>query len=135
MVALVVHQPDRVEDLHGVMGVEARDDLRERAEVAVDELAQPAAVVHGARARPPGDEELEAGDAEGVLDVDGKEADADRVLSCRPEPVLLGPGSGLVGALLVADAPDLADAVRVEVRRNRELAHGPAECSAPQWPR
>jgi hypothetical protein len=39
MVALLVDQPDRVEDLHGVVGVEARDDLRDRAEVAIDELA------------------------------------------------------------------------------------------------
>jgi hypothetical protein len=39
VVAVLVDQPDRVEHLHRVVGVEARDDLRDRPEVAVDELA------------------------------------------------------------------------------------------------
>ena len=72
MIAVLVDQPDRVEDLHRMMGVEARQDLRDRAEVAVDESAQTTVVVDRSRARASGDEELEVRDAERVLDVDGE---------------------------------------------------------------
>src|SRR5829696_8304553 len=82
VVAVLVEEPDRVEDLHHMVGVEARKDLRDCAEVAVDELAQTTVVVHSARARAPRDEELEVRDAECVLDVDGEEAEAKGVL-CR----------------------------------------------------
>ena len=56
-----------------------------RCEVAVDELAQPARVVERAGARPPRDEELEAGRAERVLDVDDDERDAEPVRGGRHE--------------------------------------------------
>jgi hypothetical protein len=52
------------------------------AEVALDKLAQTAVVVDSGRARAAGDEELEARDAERVLDVDGEEAQVKGVL-CR----------------------------------------------------
>ena len=91
VIALVVDEPDGVEDLHRLMRVEARHDLRDRAEVAVDELAEPAVVVDRAGARATADEELEARDAEGVLDVDGEQADAERVVCGRPIAVLLRP--------------------------------------------
>jgi hypothetical protein len=38
-----------LEDLAGVVCVQTREDLRDHAEVAVDELAQPAVVVDRAR--------------------------------------------------------------------------------------
>ena len=135
MVAVLVDQPDRVEDLHGVVGVEAREDLRDRAEVAVDELAQAAVVVDGARARAPGDEQLEVRHAERVLHVDRQQADAERVLGRAADAVLLGPGGGLARAVLVGHPPDLADAARVEVRGDRKLAHGAFESIARQWRR
>ena len=124
---MLVDEPDRVEDLHRVVRVEAREDLGDRAEVAVDELAQPAVVVDRAVARAPGDEQLEVGDAEGVLDVHGEQADAPLVLGRRPNPVLCRPGRRLAGALLVGDSPYLADAARVEVCRQRQILHGGAE--------
>jgi len=65
-----------------MVGVEARKDLRDCAEVAVDELAQTTVIVNRTHARAPGDEELEVRDAERVLDVDGKEAEAKGVLCC-----------------------------------------------------
>jgi hypothetical protein len=69
------------------MGVERRDDRRDRAEVAVEELAQAPVVVLGSA-----DVELVARNAEGVLDVDGDQADPEAVLERRAKPVLLGPG-------------------------------------------
>ena len=51
MLALGIDEPDRVEDLHRLVGVERGDDLRDRVEVAVDELAEAPVVVHGARSR------------------------------------------------------------------------------------
>src|SRR4051794_3847732 len=123
MVAVLVDQPDRVEHLHHVVGVEARKDLRDRAEVAVDELAQTMVVVDRARARAPRDEELEVRDAERVLDVHGEEADAKRVRRRRAETVLLGPRRRLARAVFVRDPPDLADAARREMCWKRKLAH------------
>src|SRR4029453_16284946 len=76
MVSLLVDEPERVEDLHRLMGVERRHDLGDRVEVPVDELAEAAVVVDRARAGTACDEELEGGDAERVLDVDGNETDA-----------------------------------------------------------
>ena len=119
--ALLVDEPDRVEHLHRVVGVEAGEDLRHRAEVAIDPLAQAAAVVDRGGARAAGDEELEARDAERVLDVDGEQADAEAVLGGRAEGVLVGPGPRLACAILVRDPPDLADAAGVEVPRDRKL--------------
>ena len=91
VVAVLVDQPDRVEHLHRVMGVEARNDLRDRSEVAIEELAQATAVVDRARARAAGDEQLEARDAERVLDVDRQQAEAERVRGGRADPVTLSP--------------------------------------------
>src|SRR2546423_6526129 len=115
MAAVVVDEPDRVEHLHRMVGVEAREDLRDRAEVAVDELAQTTVVVDRARARAPGHEELEVRDAERVLDVDGKQAEPKGVLGGGAEPVLVGPSRRLAGSVLVRDPPDLTDTARVEV--------------------
>ena len=52
-----------------------------------------------------------------------------RVPGGRLDVVRLGPRRRLAGALLVGNPPDLAGAVRVEVRRQRELAHGRFESS------
>src|SRR5215204_6936827 len=82
VIAVLVDEPDRVEHLHRMVGVETGIDLRDCADVAVDELAQTTVVVHSARARAPSDEELKVRDAECVLDVDGEEAEAKGIL-CR----------------------------------------------------
>ena len=76
MIAALVDQPDRVENLHRMMGVETRKDLRDLAKVAIEELAQTAVVVNRARPGASRDEELEARDAERVLNVDGEDAEA-----------------------------------------------------------
>ena len=120
MVALVVDEPDGVEDLHRPVRVEAGDDLRDRAEVPVHEVAEAPVVVDRAGAGAAADEELEVGDAERVLDVDGEQADPERVVRRRADPVLLGPRSCLARALLVGDAPDLADPL--SAGRNRAQA-------------
>ena len=91
VVAVLVDEPDRVEHLHRMVGVEARKDLCDCAEVAVDELAQTTVVVDRARAEAPCDEEFEVRDAECVLDVDGEEAEAKGVLCRWAYTVLLGP--------------------------------------------
>jgi hypothetical protein len=121
VLALLVDEPDRVEDLHLMVGVEARDDLGDRAEVAVDELAQAAVVVHCAGARPAAHEQLEAGDAEGVLDVDGQQAQAERVAGRRAKPVAVRPRLPRARPVLVRDLPDRPDAARVEELRDRQL--------------
>jgi hypothetical protein len=72
MIAVLVDEPDRVEHLHRVVGIEARQDLRDLAEVPVDELAQAPVVVDCAGTRASPDEELELRDAERVLGVDGE---------------------------------------------------------------
>jgi hypothetical protein len=119
VVALLVDEPDRVEDLHNSVGVEARHGLRDRAEVPVDELAQTPVVVDRARPGASGDEELEVRDAERVLDVHGEEAHAMRVVARARHVVLGGPLRGLFRALPVRHPPYLADAARLEVGRNR----------------
>src|SRR5438552_3889234 len=123
MIASFVDEPDRVEDLNRVVGIETRKDLRNRAEVAVDELAQTTVVVDSARAGAPPHEELEVGDAERVLDVDGDKADAKGVLCRREQTMPLRPGLGLARAILVGDAPNVAYAARLEVGRERQLTH------------
>ena len=109
-----------MEDLHRLVGVEGRHDLGDRVDVAVKEVAEAAVVVDGAGPGAAAHEQLEARDAEGVLDVDGDKADPVGVLCRRPKPVLERPGLGLAGALLVRDAPDLPDRLRIEVRRDRQ---------------
>ena len=47
-----------------------------------------------------------------------------------PNPVPGRPGGRLAGALLVGHAPDLADAARVEMCRQRQVLHGGASLGA-----
>ena len=93
------------------------------AEVAVDELAQTTVVVDSASARAPRDEELELRDAECVLDVDGEQAEPNGVLGRRAQAMPLGPRRGVTRAVLVRNAPDFADAARIEMRRERKRRH------------
>jgi putative NADH-flavin reductase len=69
--------------------VEARKDLRDLAKVAIEELAQTAVVVNRARPGASRDEELEVRDAEGVLNVDGEDAEAKGVVVGAAEAVLV----------------------------------------------
>src|ERR671935_825095 len=123
MIAVLVDEPNRVEDLHRVVGVEARQDLRDVAEIAVDELAEPTVVVDRAGARAACNEELEPWDTECVLDVDGEETEATGVSRGRAEALLVGPHLRLAGTVLVRNAPNLADTARVEMWGERKLAH------------
>src|SRR5215218_1904906 len=100
-----------------MVGVEARKDLCDCAEVAVDKLTQTTVVVHSARARTPRDEELEVRDTECVLDVDGEEAEAKGVLCRWAQSVLLGPHLRLARPVLVWNSPNFAYAARLEVLR------------------
>jgi hypothetical protein len=106
-----------------MVGVEAWKDLRDCAEVAVDELAQTTVVVDCARARSPGDEELEVRDAERVLDIDGEEAEAKGVLCRWAHTVLFGPRLRLARAVLVWNPPNFAYTARLEVLRELQLTH------------
>ncbi len=63
----LVDEERRVEDLERLVRVERDHDLCDRAEVPVEERAEALRVVCGARAGPPGDEELEPRRAERVL--------------------------------------------------------------------
>src|SRR5215207_5188042 len=109
--------------LHRVVGVQAGEDLRDRAEVAVHELAQAAVVVDRAGPRAPGTEELEVRDAERVLDVDGEEAEAKGVFCRWAHNVLLGPRLSLARAVLVWNPPNFAYVARLEVLRELQLTH------------
>ena len=106
-----------------MVGVEARKDLGDLTEIAIEELTETTVVVDCAGARAPRDEELEVRDAERVLNVDGEETDAKNVLGSRADSVLLRPLRRLAGAVLVRDAPDLANAARVEMCGERKLRH------------
>ncbi len=116
MAAVRVDEERRVEDLERLMRVERDDGLREDVEVAVQKRAEALRVVHCARARPPGHEELEARRAERVLHVHEQEAGAKAVLGGTPDVVLGGPGDGVAEARLVVDLPDVPDAFEVCVR-------------------
>src|SRR3990172_10855782 len=111
-----------VEELHGVVRVHRGDDLRDGSEVPVQELAETAAVVDGARAGAARYEELEAWDAERVLHVHDDEAEAKAILGRGPEAVKARPALRSDGPLLVGDAPDVGDGAGVEVRRDGQLA-------------
>ena len=84
MASLGVDEQRAVEDLERLVRVERGHDLRERAEIAVDELAEPPRVVERSRPGAAGDEELEAGRAERVLHVDDDERDPEAVVRRRP---------------------------------------------------
>ena len=114
-----------MEDLQRLVRVQRRDDLRQRAEVAVDELAEPARVVERARAGAAGDEELEA---RACRTCSGRRRRRARPESGRRPPARSRARSRQRSRVLeagrVVDAPDLADAVGVPVRRQRErLGH------------
>src|SRR3954469_238975 len=123
MVPLLVDEPDRVEHLHRMVGVEARKDLGDLSEISVDELTQTTVVVNRAGTRATCDEKLEVRDAERVLDIDGEKAETKGVLGRGAQAMLVGPGGRLAGAVFVRDSPDLADAARVEMCRERKLRH------------
>jgi len=105
------------------MGVKAGKDLGDLPEIAIDELTETTVVVDRPGPRSPRDEELEVGDAERVLDVHGEKADTKGVLRGRPDVVVVRPLRRLAGAILVRDSPDLADAARIEMCRERKLRH------------
>ena len=120
MAPVLVDEPEGVEDLHRLVGVERRHDLGDRVEVPVEELAEAAVVVDGPRPGAPGDEELEARDTERVLHVDRDEADSERVVGGWMQRMIQRPRLGLPRPVLVGNAPDLADPFRVEMGRNRK---------------
>ena len=120
--AVFVYEPDCVEHLHRLVRVEASEHLRDRVQVPVDELAEPAVVVDRARSRAPRDEQFESGYAEGVLNVHGHEADAQPVVRRPLQLVLARPGFGRRRPLLVRDPPDEVDALGVEMGRDRQHA-------------
>jgi hypothetical protein len=103
--------------------------LRDLAKVAIEELAKTAVVVNRARARTSRDEELEVRDAERVLNVDSEDAEAKGVVGGAAEAVLVRPRGGLASPVLVRNPPDLANAIRVEVRRKWKLTHVDSEVS------
>jgi hypothetical protein len=115
-----VHEQDAVEDLERLVRVERGDDLRDRVQVPVDELAEPARVVQGARPRAAGDEELEPGRAERVLDVDDDEREPETVVGGGSHVALGPPALGVQEPRRVVDPPDLSDSSRVPVGRQRE---------------
>ena len=86
MVAVPIDEPDRVEHLHRLVRVEPRQHLRDRPQVPIDELDQPAIVVDRAAARPPGNEQFDVRNAERVLDVDRERTDAKRVFAAGARP-------------------------------------------------
>jgi hypothetical protein len=123
MALVAVDEERRVEDLEGLVRVHGDDGLRDRREVPVQEVAQAPTVLQRAHARTARDEELEAGRAEGVLQVDRQQADACLVARHRGEPVLRGPGERVPKARLVIDTPHVPDAIDVDVRWERKLVH------------
>ena len=112
---LRVDEPGRVEDLHRLVRVECRDDLGDRAEVPVDELAEAPVVVGRAR-----DEQLEARACRRCSG--GRRAGAQpaaRSALALADAVLPSPLLRLDRPLLVLDAPDLLHAGGIPVRRQR----------------
>ena len=87
-------------------------------QVAVDELAEAPAVLNGPISRPSSHEEFKLWQAEGVLQVDGKEPYSDSVLRRGPDPMVVSPNRSLSRTFLVRHRPELPDLVRIEVRRN-----------------
>ena len=122
MLAVCVHQEHRVEDLHGGMGVEGGMDLGNRREVAVDEGAQAGVVFDRAAPRTTAHEQLEIRQAEGVLHVDGQQANPFLVGSRRRDAVFPGPGRRLPRAFAVRHAPHVAHRVGIEMVRHGKLA-------------
>ena len=86
----------RKEDLECKVGVERRGDVRERAEVPVDELGNAAVVVEGAPPVPPGHVQRPLGKAEVFLHVDEEQVDValvrGRGLDAVGSPPFLGFG-------------------------------------------
>ena len=122
MPALVVDEPDGMEDLHRLMRVHGRQDASDVSEIAVDELRDAPIVVDRAGARAPCDVELELGKTERVLHVHQQQADARTIFRRRLDFVLRRPLARLARTRLVGHAPDVADSVRREVRRYGKLS-------------
>ena len=65
---------------------------------------------------------MHEGRAAGLWQFDGEQRDVQRVVGGRAQVVLPRPRQGVAGAILVGDAPHLADAGGVEMGGQRELA-------------
>src|SRR5262249_4368277 len=75
--------------------VEGRHDLGDAPEVPVDERAEARVVLDRAPARAAGHEELELGQAEGVLHVDGEKAHPDAILGSGTQALGRGERRGI----------------------------------------
>ena len=107
------------------MGIERQDDFADPGEMAVEELAEPPGILDRAEPRPPADEKLPAGQAEGVLAVHQQESDPRRIAGGGPKPVRSGEGECLGGPVLVRHPVKLADALGVEeIGEGKRVRHG-----------
>ena len=87
-------------------------------QIAIDEFTQADVIVHGAASAAPADIEFKVGDAEGVLHVDQHQPGFGRISRGRLKRMLTRPVPRLTGALLVRNAPDGADSIRVKKWRD-----------------
>ena len=126
MLAVRIDQEHRVENLHGRVGVEGGMDCGDRRQVAVDEGAQAGVVLHSAAPRAAADEQLEVRQAEGVLHVDGQQANPLVVSGRGRDAVQRGPGRRLPRAFAVRHTPHLPHRVGSEMVRDGKFApaHG-----------
>jgi hypothetical protein len=114
-----IYPEDGVEDLHAGVGVQRRDDLRDAAQVPVEELTQPPVVVDGTATRSTADEQLMLRQAERILTVDEHEAGPLDIGTRRRNPVCSRPRDGVGCSGGVVDPPHRLHRCGIEVRRHR----------------
>ena len=117
MLPLIVHQVNRMKDLHRLMRVQCGNDLRDNVEIPVNEFAESSAVVHCSTSGPSPDKKLEAWNTKGVLHINHEQRNPEFVGRCRFEVVNSRPGLSLLCPLLIRNAEDLIGDTR-EMRRN-----------------
>ena len=104
--AVGVDEEDWMKDLNRLVGVEARMNLRDERQVAVDEARKSRRVLDGASPGGTADIELELRQAEGVLHIDEPEPHAKIVLRARANSLRPGPLTGVGGAPRVVDSEE-----------------------------
>src|SRR5579862_48935 len=109
MFTFIIDPEYRMKYLHGGVRIHRRIDFSDPADVAVDELADAHVIFDRTRSRAAADEEFKIRQAERVLYIDEHQADARAVLRGRRKAVFLRPFLGLLRALLIRNAPELAD--------------------------
>jgi len=121
MPAVFIHQENGMENLQRLVGIHGGKDPGNDAQIAVDEFAQPAVVIHRAGAAESAYEQLKFRDAERILHIHQQQRHPDVILARRPQFKPLAPFQRVVGALLVLNPPYFSHFIGLKMCRKGKI--------------